>query len=59
VATSLQTRAPTGNVFGPVFTSLLSRPITFQVRGSIVSVACAAVASRRTAAKMNKRVAGR
>ncbi|MBM3676441.1 MAG: hypothetical protein FJW96_00950 [Actinobacteria bacterium] len=33
----LQTRTPTGNSFGPTVWLLLSRPITFQVIGVIVS----------------------
>src|SRR5215212_6687393 len=41
VATLLHTRAPTGKLFGPDSTSLLSRPTTFQVIGVIVSAACA------------------
>jgi hypothetical protein len=32
----LQTRAPTGNKFGPMLVSLLSSPITFHVTGSMV-----------------------
>jgi hypothetical protein len=33
----LQTRTPTGKVFGPALTLLESSPITFQLIGSIVS----------------------
>src|SRR5438034_4156112 len=41
VATLLQTRVPTGKNRGPEVGLLLSRPITFQVRGVTVSAACA------------------
>ena len=42
---ALQTRAPTGNRFGPVAGELLSSPITFQVRGSTVRSGTAACTS--------------
>lgn len=32
----LHTRAPTGNIFGPTFSLLLSSPTTFHVMGVIV-----------------------
>ncbi len=41
VATLLHTRAPTGKLCGPAVGLLLSRPITFQVIGETVRVACA------------------
>ena len=37
----LQTRAATGNLFGPTFTLLLSKPITFQVIGVTDNVVAA------------------
>lgn len=37
----LQTRAPTGKLFGPVLTLLLSSPTTFHVSGVIVRIAAA------------------
>ena len=50
VATSLQTRAPTGKWFGPAAGLLLSRPMTFQVIGVAVSVANAGDAERKAIA---------
>src|SRR5215472_3055092 len=47
VATLLHTRAPTGKFFGPDGGLLLSRPMTFQVIGVTVSVACANIGTNR------------
>src|SRR5436309_15479406 len=49
---TLQTFTPTGKMFGPEVTSLLSRPMTLEVAGSYVSAAKAVRAPTR-----NKRAA--
>jgi len=43
LASGLQARTPTGKMFGPTFTLLLSKPTTFQVSGvSTMGTAAAA-----------------
>jgi hypothetical protein len=49
----LQTRAPTGKLFGPTLTLLLSKPMIFQVMGVIVKFA--ACKCRRLGLKYNSR----
>ena len=50
VAVELQMRAPTGKWRGPEVGLLLSRPITFQVRGVTARVAAASPGASRLAA---------
>ena len=45
VSPVLQTRAPTGKLFGPVVTSLESSPTTFHVIGVMVRIGCARAGS--------------